>query len=53
MVSSPNNLCLCRTLEERAREYNITDLAALYNSNAFVNAGFQVDTQRQVITLPR
>ncbi len=43
----------CRSLEERAREYNITDLQALYTSQAFRSAGFSLDEQRQIITLPR
>ena len=42
-----------RSLEERAREYNITDLQSLYNSPAFRDAGFSLDQQRQLITLPR
>ena len=47
-------LLLCtRSLEERAREYNITDLQSLYNSPAFRDAGFSLDQQRQLITLPR
>ena len=42
-----------RSLEERAREYNITDLQGLYNSQSFRSAGFSLDQQRQIITLPR
>ncbi|CAK0754965.1 hypothetical protein CVIRNUC_002337 [Coccomyxa viridis] len=42
-----------KSLEERAREYNITDLQSLYNSPAFRDAGFSLDQQRQLITLPR
>ncbi|CAL8466756.1 g6292 [Coccomyxa elongata] len=41
------------TLEERAREYNINSLQALFESNAFVNAGFQVDRELNAIKLPR
>lgn len=44
---------LRRSLEERAREYNITDLQGLYTSPAFRSAGFSLDQQRQAITLPR
>ena len=43
----------CRHLEERAREYNITDLQPLFTSAAFLQEGFQVDSQRQAITFPR
>ena len=47
-------LSLCtRSLEERAREYNISDLQSLYTSAAFRDAGFSLDQQRQLITLPR
>ncbi len=42
-----------RSLEERAREYSISDLQPLFASAAFANAGFAVDAERQLITLPR
>ncbi len=49
-----NSCCAShRSLEERAREYNITDLQGLYNSQAFRSAGFSLDQQHQIITLPR
>ncbi|EIE26454.1 MCM-domain-containing protein, partial [Coccomyxa subellipsoidea C-169] len=41
------------TLEERAREYNITSLQALFESSAFMSAGFQVDRELNAIKLPR
>jgi hypothetical protein len=40
-------------LEERAREYNIADLAPLLSSEAFARAGFRMDAARQAVTLPR
>lgn len=46
-------LSTCRTLEERAREYNITSLQALFESSAFMTAGFQVDRELNAIKLPR
>ena len=42
-----------RHLEERAREYSITDLQPLFTSAAFLQEGFQVDSQRQAVTFPR
>lgn len=46
--------CLCcRLLEERAREYNIHDLAPLLGSDAFARASFRVDSARQAVVLPR
>ena len=47
------NLKPCRLLEERAREYNIHDLAPLLGSDAFGRAGFRVDSARQAVVLPR
>ncbi len=42
----------CRSLEEKAREYNITDLPAFYSSRDFRNNGFMLerDAGRIVLT---
>lgn len=39
----------CRSLEDKAREMNISDLASFYGSNTFTGAGFQLDKTQNVI----
>lgn len=42
-------LCVCRCLEDKAREMNISDLASFYGSTTFTGAGFQLDHTQGVI----
>ena len=34
--------CVCRSLEDKAREHEITDLADFYSSNVFTSSGFEL-----------
>lgn len=39
----------CRSLEDKAREMNISDMAGFYSSTTFSGAGFQLDKSQGVI----
>lgn len=42
-------VCVCRCLEDKAREMNISDLASFYGSTTFTGAGFQLDRAQSSI----
>ena len=46
-------LAASRQLQDRAREYDIDDLGALYASPAFSAAGFDLDAVQQAVLLAR
>ena len=46
-------LVLCRSLEDKVREYEIFDLVNFYTSNQFTSAGFQFDKSTGLITKSR
>ncbi len=46
----PSPLLPCRVLEEKAREYEITDVHNFYASNLFRGSGFTYDRTANTIT---